>query len=200
MATRLPRPESPSGPEPSETTATDGGPAVVITPMRRRHLRGVLRIEGQVYARPWSMGLFLGELAAPDGRCYLVARVGASVVGYAGLMGVLDDGHITNVAVDPAWHRHGIATRLMLCLTRRAIAMDVANLTLEVRMSNAGAQSLYQRFGFVPAGVRRGYYVDTGEDAMVMWAHGIGSDAHLERLAVLERSVRGTTELVGFDR
>ncbi len=172
---------------------------VVLTPMRRRHLRGVLRIEGQVYPRPWSMGLFLGELALPRGRQYVVARVGGTVVGYAGLMSVLDDGHVTTVAVDPAWHRHGIGTRLLLCLCRRAVPMGVRQLTLEVRMGNKGAQSLYSRFGFVPAGVRRGYYVDTGEDAMVMWADEIDGDLYAERLAILDRSLTGTTELVGFE-
>ena len=180
--------------------ASSAGPDVVLTPMRRRHLRGVLRIEDQVYPRPWSMGLFLGELAVPSGRRYIVARTGSAVVGYAGLMSVLDDGHITTVAVDPAWHRHGIGTRLLLCLCREAVPMGVKQLTLEVRMSNKGAQALYGRFGFVPAGVRRGYYVDTGEDAMVMWADGIDGSLYADRLARLERSVSGTSDLVGFDR
>ncbi len=172
---------------------------VVITPMRRRHLHGVLRIETQVYPRPWSMGLFLGELAVPSGRRYVVARLGPTVIGYAGLMAVLDDGHITTVAVDPAWHRHGIATRLLLCLCREAAKIGVRQLTLEVRTSNKGAQALYSRFGFAPAGLRRGYYVDTGEDALVMWADDIGDGLYADRLSLLERSVSGTTELVGFE-
>ena len=97
------------------------------------------------------------------------------VVGYAGLMMVADDGHVTTVAVDPAWHRRGIGTRMLLELARRAPGRGVEQLTLEVRMSNAGAQELYRRFGFAPAGVRRGYYVDNGEDALVMWAHDIAT-------------------------
>jgi ribosomal-protein-alanine N-acetyltransferase len=121
-------------------------------------------------------------------------------VGYAGLMGVLEDGHVTTVAVDPAWHRHGIATRMLLCLARAARDMEIRNLTLEVRMGNKGAQAMYGRFGFLPAGVRRGYYVETGEDAMVMWAHDIDTPAYADRLDLIERTVRGTTELQGFDR
>lgn len=172
---------------------------VVLTPMRRRHLRGVLRIEQQVYTRPWSMGLFLGELAAPSGRSYVVARIGGSVVGYAGLMAMLDDGHITTVAVDPSWNRCGVGTRLLACTVRRAVDLGVQQLTLEVRMSNTGAQRLYQRFGFAPAGVRRGYYVDTDEDAMVMWAHDVATAGYAARVAAVEARVAGTTELVGFE-
>ena len=78
---------------------------VRITTMRRRHLRGVLRIENQVYPRPWSLGLFMSELAMRTGRIYLVARVGPTVVGFAGLLFSLEDGHVTTIAVDPQWHR-----------------------------------------------------------------------------------------------
>lgn len=178
--------------------ATDG-PQVVLTPMLRRHLRGVLRIEQQVYPRPWSLGLFSGELAMTGSRVYVVARIGGSVAGYSGLMVVADDGHITTVAVDPDQHGHGVATRLLLCLARRAVDLGVEQLTLEVRMSNRRAQDIYRRFGFVPAGVRRGYYVDDNEDALVMWAHDVASPAYAERLDGIESTVPGTTILEGFD-
>jgi len=170
---------------------------VRISPMRRRHLRSVLRIEAQVYPRPWTFGLFLSEIGQRATRLYVVARVGGEVVGYAGLFKALDDGHITTVAVDPAWHRYGIATRMLLALARGAIARDCVNLTLEVRMSNSGAQALYQRFGFVPAGVRKGYYPETGEDALVMWANDLDTPAYAARLAAVERAVPGRTVLDG---
>src|SRR3954466_14857195 len=96
------------------------GLEVRITTMRRRHLRGVLKIENQVYPRPWSLGLFMGELAMRNGRIYLVARVGPNVVGYAGLLFSGPDGHITTIAVDPAWHRLGLGPRLLLGVRRRA--------------------------------------------------------------------------------
>ena len=170
---------------------------VRITPMRRRHLRGVLRIEQQVYPRPWTFGLFLGEISQRATRVYLVARVGSEVVGYAGMFRAVDDGHITTVAVDPTWHRHGIATRMLLTLARGAKQRGCKNLTLEVRMSNAGAQSLYQRFGFVPAGVRKGYYPETGEDALIMWANDIDAQPYAARLAAIDRTVRGQTIVDG---
>jgi ribosomal-protein-alanine N-acetyltransferase len=171
---------------------------VVVTPMRRRHLRGVLRIEHRVYPRPWSLGLYMSELALPSTRVYLVARVGTTVVGYAGLMMVGEDGHITTVAVDPAWHRRRVGTRLLLALVDQAIGRGVRDITLEVRMSNAAAQTMYRHFGFAPAGVRRGYYVDNAEDAMVMWAHGVDQPAELERRAALAAGVPGRTVLEGL--
>ncbi|HLT70684.1 MAG TPA: ribosomal protein S18-alanine N-acetyltransferase [Acidimicrobiales bacterium] len=170
---------------------------VRISPMRRRHLRGVLRIEQQVYPRPWSFGIFLSEIGQRATRLYVVARVAGEVVGYAGMMQAADDAHVTTVAVDPAWQRHRIATRMLLVLARGAIARGCANLTLEVRMSNSGAQALYQRFGFVPAGVRRGYYPETREDALVMWATDIDTPEYAARLADIEREVPGRTIVDG---
>ncbi len=152
---------------------------VVIGPMKRRHLRGVLKIESKVYPRPWSMGLFMSELGYREGRVYLVARVGGTVVGYGGLMVVLDDGHITTLAVDPAWHRHSIGTRLLLALADAGDrARGASNLTLEVRLGNDPAKELYRRFGFAPAGIRKGYYVETNEDALVMWANDLAHRRH----------------------
>jgi [ribosomal protein S18]-alanine N-acetyltransferase len=166
---------------------------VVVGPMRRRHLRGVLRIEQRVHPRPWSLGLFMSELGYRGSRIYLTARVGPAVVGYAGLMLVPDDGHVTNIAVDPAWHRHKVGTRLLLALARAGIEGGAQNLTLEVRVTNRAAQALYRSFGFVPAGVRKGYYAETGEDAMVMWANDVDTPTYRERLARIEARVPGTT-------
>ena len=166
---------------------------VTIAPLRRRHLRSVLKIEAQVYPRPWSLGLFMSELALKTTRAYLVAKVGNEVVGYAGLMITGSDGHVTTVAVDPAWHRNGIGTRLMLGLTDAAIARGCTGLTLEVRVGNAGAQELYRRFGFAPAGIRKNYYTETNEDAIVMWAHDIDLAEHRKRLDGIAATVAGTT-------
>jgi len=166
---------------------------VSVVAMRRRHLRGVLHIEQQAYPRPWSMSLFLSELALRSSRAYFVARVGREVVGYAGLMMVLDDGHITTVAVDPQWRRRGVAKRLVIAVCREAIERGAEALTLEVRLSHHGAQDLYRRFGFRPVGVRKGYYQETGEDALVMWAHDVREPAYADLLEALARQVPGTT-------
>ncbi len=171
---------------------------VRIVAMRRRHLRSVLRIEAQVYPRPWSLALFMSELGLRSSRCYVVARVGGSVVGYAGLMLTGDDAHVTTIAVDPEWQRHKIGTRLLAFLAHESLRRGARNLTLEVRVSNEPAQSMYRQFGFKPAGIRKGYYQETNEDALVMWAEDIDTPEYAERLARIESGVRGTTIVEDF--
>lgn len=166
---------------------------VHLVPMRRRHLRAVVRIESRVYPRPWSLGLFLSELALRSSRAYTVARVEGLVIGYVGLMLSGEDAHITTIAVDPDWHRHGIGTRLMRHAAGQALDRGARHLTLEVRVSNTVAQELYRRFGFEPAGVRKNYYVETNEDALVMWAEGIDSPDYERRICQIEAGISGTT-------
>jgi len=159
---------------------------VRIAPMRRRHLRGVVAIEERTNHRPWSSALFMGELRMPTSRFYVVAMEDHEVVGFCGLMLVADEGHLTNVAVHPDRRRRSIAAQLMLVTMRRARALSLIGVTLEVRVTNTGAQELYRRFGFVPGGVRRNYYADVGEDALIMWAHDIDTDCYAERLEGIE--------------
>jgi ribosomal-protein-alanine N-acetyltransferase len=104
-----------------------------------------------------------------------------------------DDAHVTTIAVDPAFHRHKIGTRLLLNLARQAIERGARNLTLEVRVSNTGAQAMYRKFGFHPAGVRKNYYVETNEDALVMWAEAIDSDGYAALLSRIEGEIPGST-------
>src|SRR5438874_3179221 len=150
------------------------GPAELeIGRMRRRHLRGVMAIERQVYPRPWSPSLFLAEMSESANRTYLVARIGRDLVGYGGVICYGDEAHVTTIAVDPEHHRRKIGTRLMFELMSEAIRMGARAVSLEVRMSNWGAQRMYGRFGFRPVGVRKGYYQETGEDALVMWVDDV---------------------------
>jgi ribosomal-protein-alanine N-acetyltransferase len=148
---------------------------VEIGRMRRRHLKGVMAIERQVYPRPWSPNLFLSEMSELRNRTYLVAKVGREVAGYAGIMSYGDEAHVTTIAVDPTYHRHKIGTRLLYELVTEAHRMGARAVSLEVRVSNWGAQRLYSRFGFRPVGIRRNYYQETGEDALVMWTDDIRS-------------------------
>jgi ribosomal-protein-alanine N-acetyltransferase len=166
---------------------------VSIVPMRRRHLRSVLRIETQVYPRPWTLSLFLSELNLRATRSYVVARIESQVVGYGGIMLSLDDAHVTTLAVDPVWQRHQVGQRLLGVLVREAIARKAVNLTLEVRVGNLPAQGLYQKFGLGPAGIRKGYYVESGEDALVMWVHDINEPSYAARLDRIEGEIRGRT-------
>ncbi len=166
---------------------------VHLTPMRRRHLRTVIRIETEVYPRPWTMNLFVSELGMRSSRSYCVAKVGPTVVGYSGLMLVGEDAHVTTIAVDPRWHRQQIGSRLLVNIAHDARARGARHLTLEVRVSNEPAQRMYRRFGFRPAGVRKGYYVETNEDALVMWADDIDDPAYAERLVRIEAGIVGPT-------
>lgn len=168
-------------------------PAVHLVPLRRRHLRSVLKIEGQVYPRPWTLTLFMSELNLRTSRYYIAAKVGSDLVGYGGLMYSGDEAHITNIAVDPSCHRRKIGSRLMLNLARAAVGFGARHLTLEVRVSNAAAQAMYGRFGFQTEGVRRNYYTESNEDALIMWAHDIDGDEYAERLERIESGIIGAT-------
>lgn len=171
---------------------------VHLVPMRRRHLRSVLRIEAQVYPRPWSISLFLSELALRSTRVYTVARADGVVVGYCGLMLTGPDAHVTTIAVDPAFHRYGVGSRLLATMARQAVSRGAKHLTLEVRVSNAPAQALYRKFGFHPAGVRKNYYVETNEDALVMWADDIDQPPYEARLADIDAAIPGGTVVEEF--
>ncbi len=173
-------------------TKVDGSPlgALVIEPMRRKHLRYVMPIEEGAYPKSWSRSVFESELdqVRCGSRCYLVGCMDKRVVGYAGLWFVDDpDGnqaHVTNIVVDPDRRRQGIATQMLLALAETAITRGCVAWTLEVRASSEGAIDLYRRFGFAPAGVRRRYY-ENSEDAIVMWCHDIHTHDYAERLRAL---------------
>jgi len=157
-----------------------------IERMRHRHVGQVLAIERDAYPKPWTPKIFHDELdqARAGNRHYVVARSGRQVVGYAGLMFVLDEAHITNVAVHPDHRRSGVATLLLLDLAAAALDRGCTAWTLEVRASSTGAQALYRSFGFVPAGVRKAYYENV-EDAIVMWCHDIRTPEYARLLGSL---------------
>ncbi len=167
---------------------------LTVEPLRRRHLSTVRAIDAKVYPRPWSLALYLQELNRTDSRVYSVVRSGRTVVGYGGLMIVGTDGHVTSVAVDPDFHGRGVATRALLSICRGGILKGCTALTLEVRSSNERAQALYGRFGFFEAGIRKNYYSDVGEDAIIMWAHDVAEPAFLARLRDIEAALPDLTE------
>jgi ribosomal-protein-alanine N-acetyltransferase len=170
---------------------------VTIAPMRHWHLRDVHSIDTKVYPRPWSLALWRQEIAMLDTRHYIVAEIGGCLVGHAGIMYVMNEGHVTTVAVDPAWQGRGIATQLMSALCHHARTRKTSALTLEVRVSNERAIALYRRFGFAPAGVRKNYYSEINEDALVMWAHDIDQPAYVARLRTIDDEIGGTEPAAG---
>ncbi|HUI04873.1 MAG TPA: ribosomal protein S18-alanine N-acetyltransferase [Acidimicrobiales bacterium] len=184
----------PEGPTGVGSVPGDGGhsvaEAVRVGTMRRRHLRTVVHIEEECYPEPWSATVFLSELAQRSSRRYTVATIGPLLVGYCGLMVVEEDGHITTLTVDPPWQHRGVGTVLLLDQARAAPGLGVRHLTLEVRVSNDAAQALYRRFGFAPVGVRRNYYAETNEDAIVMWARDVDAEEYARRLDGIEAALR----------
>ena len=169
---------------------------IEVARMRRRHLRGVMAIERQVYPRPWSPNLFLAEMNETRDRLYLVAKLGRDVAGYGGVMCNGEEAHITTIAVDPAHHRRKIGTRVLYELIQGALRMGATAVSLEVRVTNWGAQRLYGRFGFRPVGTRKNYYQETNEDALIMWLDEVRTPEYQRRL---ERIISQAPDAVHTD-
>jgi len=145
-------------------------PPLSVDRMRPEDLDEVLVIEHASFSMPWSRGAFLYEMQQNRvAKCW-VMRDGARVAGYLCLWEIADEIHITNVAVHPAWRRRGIARGLLTGVLEDARRRRVRLVILEVRPTNTEARELYASFGFRVVGRRRGYYYDTGEDALVMQA------------------------------
>ncbi len=140
-----------------------------ITPMRLEDLEEVLAIEEESFPVPWSKASFLYELLENERAFYYVARSDGKVVGYIGMWMILDEGHITNIAVAAAYRRRGIGRALLQYLVGASKRLGIRYLTLEVRRSNIPAQNLYEELGFVRTGIRPRYYQDNQEDAIIMW-------------------------------
>jgi ribosomal-protein-alanine N-acetyltransferase len=139
-----------------------------IRRLELQHLAAIEVIERRSYPTPWSRSMFAGELAKPASIC-LGAFDGDELVGYMIISRYVDAWHVMNVAVDPEHRRRGIATLLLDRLFESTDDGARRGYTLEVRVSNEGAIKLYEEAGFKARGVRRGYYTDNREDALIMW-------------------------------
>ena len=146
------------------TTALD------LRRLQMRDLNGIEEIERASYPTPWSRSMFIGEISKPSSVC-----VGAfdpetdELAGYMIVSRYVDAWHVMNIAVAPEQRRRGVATMLLQRLFEVTAGDDRRGYTLEVRVSNEGAIALYERLGFKARGVRRGYYTDNREDALIMW-------------------------------
>ncbi len=129
----------------------------------------VFEIESQSFKTPWSKESFYTEVKENTLATYLVLTLDETVIGFGGMWLIMDEIHITNVAVAPEHRGQGYSKTLITDMIRYAKEKGFQHMTLEVRVSNAVAIALYEKFGFEGAGIRPKYYVDTGEDALVMW-------------------------------
>ena len=189
----------------------------VVEPMQISDIPEVMRIEHQSFSTPWSANAYayelrmnrrahyfvvrprasLTELPEPNGwwgglrRLFFRRRRRGRVLGYGGFWKVVDEAHISTIAVHPRMRRRGLGELLMVHMIEEAIALGAAFVTLEVRVSNVGAQRLYEKYGFERVGRRKEYYSDNREDAWIMTAPDIQTLAYR---ALLERNKRALRE------
>ena len=142
-------------------------------------LRAIEEIERRSYRTPWSRSMFAGELAKASSIClgaFDVDGEDGKLCGYLIVSRYVDAWHIMNVAIDEPYRRRGLACHMLEQLFADTAGDGTRGYTLEVRVSNHGAIRLYERLGFQPTGIRRGYYTDNREDALIMWKDPVGHE------------------------
>jgi ribosomal-protein-alanine N-acetyltransferase len=156
-----------------------------IVPMGSSDISAVTRIERASFSTVWPSDAFFNELSTNKLAHYFVGRIADRIVAYGGIWVILEDSHVTTLAVDPAYRGRRFGEVMLLRLIDEALERGAAWMTLEVRESNAVAQQLYRKYGFTTVTMRRGYYSDDNESALVMWAGNLKSELYRNRLGVL---------------
>lgn len=142
---------------------------VEIRKMIIRDIPDIIEIEKRCFPIPWTKGAFEKELRSNKLAHYFVGVLDGKVAGYGGMWLIIDEGHITNIAVHPDYQGKKVGEGIVGALIQEAESRRMYRLTLEVRKSNIIAQNLYKKLGFVTCGIRPGYYSDNAEDALIMW-------------------------------
>lgn len=162
--------------------------------MATRHIDAVRTIDEAVYANPWGVATWRNELATAD-RHHIVAIEDDILVGHAGLLFMLEEAHVTTVAVDPSREGKGIATAMLVDLLGEARAHGSTGATLEVRAADKRPQRLYGRFGFRPVGVRKDYYSTPIDDGIVMWLTDLQDAEVGDRISEIAAALTHSTEV-----
>ena len=147
---------------------------ILIKPLTPKLFEAIYPIECECFSTPWSQESLRQEITQNDCAVYVAAMFYEAFctpypVGYGGLWHIVDEGHINKIAVTSRHRRKGVADAILTHLSQVAQSRGISALTLEVRVGNTAAQSLYAKHGFTIEGLRKGYYADTGEDAYIMW-------------------------------
>ena len=161
----------------------------LVEPMRQEDLPAVHEIERRSFTTPWPAHAYRTEIESNRLAHYRVVRLDGRVVAYAGIWLMVDEAHVTTFAVDPAYRRRGVGERLLLAMLDLAIDKGAREATLEVRLSNTAARSLYEKYGFRPVGIRPNYYSDDNEDALIMTTDALDDRRMRSRLAELRASI-----------
>lgn len=138
--------------------------------MQLEDIPAIAALERESFALPWTEEAFRNELLQNHFARYMVMECDGVIIGYGGMWTIVDEAHITNIAVRPAYRGRKLGERLLREMMKTAAFLGMRRMTLEVRVSNTIAQNLYAKFGFAPSGVRKRYYSDNNEDALIMWA------------------------------
>ena len=141
---------------------------IIIRFLKPEDVDDLVEIEEHCFDVPWTRGAFLKELENKVAR-YVVAEIDGRIGAYGGIWLVVDEGHITNIAVHPDFRGRGLANEIIEKIIDVCKENDIRAMTLEVKVSNTVAQSLYRKYGFKPSGIRPEYYTETKEDALIMW-------------------------------
>lgn len=142
---------------------------MILRPMTEEDIDDIVEIEKEVFTTPWTREAFLIEIRENKLAYYLVIEIDKKVVAYGGIWLILNEGHITNIAVKEAYRGQGLGGRIVEGLIYHCMLRQIEAMTLEVRKSNLVAQNLYRKYGFEEAGIRPRYYQDNNEDAIIMW-------------------------------
>ena len=169
--------------------AGSDSPRMAIEPMVPDDLPAVLRIEDLSFSTSCPANAFANEIRDNKLAHYFVGRLDGRVVAYGGIWVILEDSHITTIAVDPDYRGRKLGEEMLLRLLDQAIAQGASWITLEVRESNEVAQRLYRKYGFTTVSTRRGYYSDNGENALVMWAGNLKGELYGARLRALRATL-----------
>jgi ribosomal-protein-alanine N-acetyltransferase len=144
---------------------------VTFREMKEEDIEQIVKIEEESFSIPWTYDAFERELSMNQFACYTVMEENNQIIGYCGLWVILDESHITNIAVLPEYRGRKLGEALLREVMKKARNLGAKTMTLEVRVSNKAARGLYRKLGFQDGGIRKRYYTDNGEDALVMWVN-----------------------------
>jgi len=162
---------------------------VTVEPMSSTDIPRVLEIERESFRTPWPRDAYVHELKENRLATYFIAKAGEQIVGYCGMWVILDEAHITTIAVDPEFRGMHVGERLLIGLIDASVDRGARWMTLEVRRSNLSAQKLYKKYGFREIGTRKAYYSDNREDAIIMWTGSLLDTGFKDRLTELRENL-----------